>query len=49
MKNTKYKDLLVIEGKIKVLTADKRGKTTGTTELLLKDVWIKIPVEVDKK
>ena len=42
-RKTKYEDLYVISGKITVVMADKSGKTIGTTELLLKDVWIKTP------
>ncbi len=39
----KYENLFVVSGKIEVLVADEKGKVTGTTELLLKDVVIKVP------
>ena len=39
----KYEDLYVIDGKITVPVANKKGKITGTTELLLKNVFIKVP------
>ncbi|HZX13652.1 MAG TPA: hypothetical protein VFF49_04555 [Thermodesulfobacteriota bacterium] len=38
-----YEDLYIVDGKVTVLVADEKGKITGTTELLLKEVWIKVP------
>ena len=45
----KYEDLYVIKGKITVDVANKKGKTAGTTELLLTNVWIKVPRQNETK
>lgn len=46
---TTYEDLYIVDGKVTVLVANEKGETIGTTELLLKEVWIKVPKQSKSK
>lgn len=42
-----FEYIFVTNGKIEVVMANKKGQITGRTELLLTDIWIKIPKKLN--